>query len=140
MYYAGFAKGDKSVGIGGNAIGRAASVDGLVWTRTEEPVFTGTIESWEEGAVSRPSVAVAGNDFVLLYAGRTGGSRGLAVSDDGVVWRRVSDDPVLTSIDVPRPAIFTTSLLSDDGELRLYVSNGGYRTSSAVYEMRLELP
>ena len=45
---------------------------------------------------------------------------------------------VLTTLDLPRPAIFTTSILVDDC-YRLYVSNGGSRTTSSVYEMVLSL-
>ena len=103
------------------------------------PVFTGSRDlAWEDGAASKATVARDGDLWIMLYAGRTGGSRGLATSTDGISWQRVVERPVLTSLDVPRPAIFTTSLLVDGG-YRLYVANGGRRTTSSVFEMRLSL-
>jgi hypothetical protein len=44
---------------------------------------------------------------------------------------------VLTGLDVPRSAIFSTSMLVDGDRIRVYVSNGGHRTTSSVYEMEL---
>lgn len=126
---------------GASAMGLAESPDGIVWTKHEMPVFTGDQGSpWEEGAVSRADVAWLGDRYAVLYAGRTGGSRGLATSVDGFDWVRVDDEPILTSLDLPRPAIFSTSWFVDDGANRLYVSNGGYRTTSSVYEMTIDVP
>ncbi len=145
MYYTGYADEVKSGEeppnevVGASAIGRATSSDGLTWTKDAVPVFTGSPDiGWEEGAAAKATVVRDGNLWIMLYAGRTGGSRGLATSTDGVSWQRVTEQPVLTTLDVPRPAIFTTSILVDDG-YRLYVANGGRRTTSSVYEMQLSL-
>jgi hypothetical protein len=150
MFYTGHAskepKGDdpsaSTMDLGGaSAMGLATSTDGVTWIRQPTPVFVGSSDAaWEEGAIARTTVARHGDGFVVVYAGRTGGSRGVAVSTDGIEWERIADQPALTGIDVPRPAIFSTYLLEDAGRLRLYVADGGYRTTSAIYEMTLELP
>ncbi|MGI9667703.1 MAG: hypothetical protein ACR2N2_11525 [Acidimicrobiia bacterium] len=146
MFYTGHAKEPKDGEevpegvVGSAAIGIARSSDGASWAKEELPVFTGDPAStWEEGAATNGTVATTPEGWILLYAGRTGGSRGMAVSSDGVGWQRVSEQPVLTALDLPRPAIFTVSLIDDAGDLRLYVSNGGRRTTSSVYEMELLL-
>ena len=140
MYYTGYAAKDGS-DAGAGAMGIASSRDGIAWEKRSEPVFTGDPSlAWEDGSISRIDVAWTGSRYLLLYSGRTGGSRGLAISPDGVGWERVSVDPVLTGFDVPRPAIFSTSILIDGDRTRVYVANGGYRTTSAVYEMELRAP
>lgn len=137
MYYTGYPARDGSE-VGRGAMGLATSRDGIVWEKRSEPVFSGDPAlAWEDGAISRIDVAWTGSRYLLLYSGRTGGSRGLAISPDGIGWDRVEDDPVLTGFDVPRPAIFSTSILVDGDRTRVYVANGGYRTTSAVYEMEL---
>lgn len=139
MFYTGSRK--DAAGVMHSAMGLATSRDGVVWEKMSEPVFTGDPRlAWEEGSVSKTDVAWTGDRYVLLYAGRTGGTRGLATSPDGITWIRVDDDPVLTGFDVPRPAIFSTSMLVDGARIRVYVSNGGHRTTSAVYEMDMILP
>jgi hypothetical protein len=81
-----------------------------------------------------------GDRYLVVYAGRTGGSRGLATSADGVEWQRVSEQPILTAVDLPRPTILSASLYVDGDGAGLYVSNGGYRTTSAVYDVALDVP
>lgn len=140
MFYAGYPSGPETKESMASGLGYAVSEDGVTWKRDAEPVFIGEGESWDQGSVSRVTVSLVDDRFVVLYSGRTGGSRGAAVSGDGRSWTRIGDGPILTALDVPRPSIFTVSLF-DDGEVaRLYVSNGGYRSSSAVYEMELLLP
>ena len=145
MHYTGYADDVKSGEeppadvVGASAVGRATSADGVTWVKDPLPVFTGSTDiAWEDGAAAKASVVRDGNLWIMLYAGRTGGSRGLATSTDGVSWQRISEQPVLTALDVPRAAIFTASILVDDG-YRLYVSNGGQRTTSSVYELVLSL-
>ena len=138
MYYSGYAKSDSEEGP--SSIGVATSADGVTWTRRSAPVFEASPESaWEDGGVRSPTVVIDGDRLLMLYSGRTGGVRGLAVSNDGEQWERYDDAPVLSPLDVPRPALFTVSLLNDRGVLRLYVSNGGHRTTSDIYEMVLTL-
>jgi hypothetical protein len=139
MFYTGARKDESGEML--SAMGLATSRDGVVWEKLSEPVFTGDPRlAWEEGSVTRTDVIWTGDRYVLLYAGRTGGTRGLAISADGITWDRVDDDPVLSGFDVPRPAIFSTSMLADGDRIRVYVSNGGHRTTSVVYEMELTVP
>lgn len=127
--------------VGASALGLATSQDGITWIKRSEPVFVGRADlPWEGGAVARTSVAWDGDRYLVVYAGRTGGSRGLATSADGVEWQRVSEQPILTAVDLPRPTILSASLYVDGDRTGLYVSNGGYRTTSAVYDVALDVP
>ncbi len=127
--------------VGASALGLATSQDGITWIKRSEPVFVGRSDlPWEGGAVARTSVVWDGDRYLVVYAGRTGGSRGLATSADGVEWQRVSEQPILTAVDLPRPTILSASLYVDGDGAGLYVSNGGYRTTSAVYDVALDVP
>lgn len=127
--------------VGASALGLATSQDGITWAKRSEPVFVGRPDlPWEDGAVDRTSVAWDGERYLVVYAGRTGGSRGMATSSDGVEWQRVSEQPILTAVDLPRPTILSASLYVEEGRIGLLVSNGGYRTTSAVYEIELDIP
>lgn len=128
MYYSG---GEKdSYG----AVGIARSEDGVRWVKDPEPVF-GSSNPWEDGAIRQPNVLRTDDGWVMAYAGRTGGNRGVAYSDDGLVWQAYPGNPILDGLMVELPAIFDTDLVSVDGQYRWYLSNGGYRSGSDIFLM-----
>ncbi|GMQ97857.1 MAG: hypothetical protein BMS9Abin17_0360 [Acidimicrobiia bacterium] len=145
MFYTGFPSKEDRDGTASNftssALGLATSDDGISWTKLGDPVFTGDASvGWEEGSISRTEVLFVDDQFVLLYAARAGGTRGVATSPNGVVWARSEANPILTTLDTPRPTIYSTSMYQGDAGIRLYVSSGGEYTTSAVYEMSLQVP
>lgn len=130
MFYA----GGRSEGPG--AIGRATSADGATWVKDPGPVLTGlAAPSWEDGGLNRPGVVRRGDSWVLTFSRRTGGVRGVAFSDDGRSWERHPDNPILDTADLPRGALFMTSLVERDGDLVWFVQAGGSRTDSETYVM-----
>lgn len=136
MYYLGGKAVTDDAGSG--QVGIATSIDGIVWEKSSEPVFAGDEESrFEDGGLNRIQVKRIGDEFVLTYAGRTGGNRGLATSGDGTTWVRDERNPILTNLEVPRSSIYDTALVDDNGTLRWYVGAGGF-SSMAVYELRLD--
>lgn len=68
------------------------------WTqRGEGPILRPEL-AWEEMCIEAPAVLRRGGRFWMFYAGAYNSSTqqiGLAVSDDGVKWRRSSDEPFL---------------------------------------------
>lgn len=124
-------------GAGAGAVGVARSSDGIVWEKESDPVFVADDSRFEDGGFSRLEVKWIDDEFLMTYAGRTGGNRGLATSPDGGIWVRESNNPVLTTIEVPRGSIYDTALVQDGDTLRWYVGAGGFE-SMAVYEMRLD--
>jgi predicted GH43/DUF377 family glycosyl hydrolase len=119
-------------------VGLATSSDGLIWTKVPDPVFVAVDDDFEEDNLSRIEVKLIDGTYLMTYAGRTGGNRGLAYSDDGRTWVRDDRNPVLTTFEVPRASIYDTALVDDAGSLRWYVVAGGF-TGAAAYEARLDL-
>lgn len=127
MFFAGFA------GDGAAAIGHAESLDGITWTVDPEPVLTASLE-WERGDVTRPNVVVRDGEWFMLYAGTTLSTHGFASSADGVEWQKLSAEPALTISDVTRAQILDTELaVGPEGQLLVFVENGGEQTSSDVW-------
>ncbi len=120
-------------------IGMATSEDGIVWSKAAAPVLVADPESrFERGGFNHIQVKFIDDEYLMSFAGATGGNRGLATSPDGVAWTRDSRNPVLTNLQVPRASIHDTALVDDDGTIRWYVVAGGFE-SMAVYELRLDL-
>jgi predicted GH43/DUF377 family glycosyl hydrolase len=76
-------------------IGYATSPDGIHWTRySENPVLTpGSLGSWDDRRVWRPSVISTGSGYVMYYRGAAvaEGSQakaGVATSSDGIHWTK----------------------------------------------------
>ena len=143
MFYLGDSVEGTKTGMNSNIqglhqVGVATSEDGIVWEKREDPVFVGDPESaFEEGGISRIQVKVIGGEFLLSYAGRTGGNRGIATSVDGLAWVRDENNAVMTTIEVPRGSIFDTALVEDRGVIRWYAVAGG-ESGVAMYELVLE--
>jgi hypothetical protein len=133
MYYVG---GDKET-YGG--VGIARSEDGVVWVEDPGPVLE-PVGPWADGAIRRPDVIRTEDGWVMTFAGRTGGNRGIAYSEDGVDWEVYPGNPVLDGLMVELPAIFDADLVHVDGQYRWYLSNGGYRSGSDVYLMVYDGP
>jgi predicted GH43/DUF377 family glycosyl hydrolase len=76
-------------------LGVARSVDGAVWEKfAGNPVLdAGAAGTFDENGVGEPAVVFCAPNFYLLYAGRDARERrnlGLAVSRDGVNWRKLT--------------------------------------------------
>lgn len=78
-------------------IGYATSPDGIHWTRySENPVLTtGSLGSWDDRRVWRPSVISTGSGYVMYYRGAAVGEgsqakAGVATSSDGVHWTKTA--------------------------------------------------
>jgi predicted GH43/DUF377 family glycosyl hydrolase len=137
MYYLGAAHVTDGAGYGN--VGIATSDDGVVWSKVDEPVLVADPESrFEDGGFNRIQVKFIDDQYLLTFAGKTGGNRGLATSPDGVVWTRDERNPILTNLEVPRSSIYDTAMVDDEGTIRWYVGAGGF-SSMAVYELVLDL-
>lgn len=85
MYYAGRARGRRSVG-------RATSPDGSVWDRSgSDPVLVASpAVAWDDQEVFAPHVARIGTDLVMWYTGAGQFYEiGYATSADGVLWTKL---------------------------------------------------
>ncbi len=92
MWYSG---GD---GTGGHrCTGYATSVDGVNWTKHDEPILEQTPDSWDSWAAHWCSVIKDGTTYKMWYSGATdfySHRIGYATSDDGISWTKHGDNPL----------------------------------------------
>ena len=77
-------------------IGLATSRDGVHWARHElNPVLTST-EIWEGSGVYYPMVVRENNQFIMIYMNSLTNGFGIAISSDGINWRKSDSNPFFT--------------------------------------------
>ncbi len=131
MYYSGRTRD-------GYAIGFAFSTDGLHWTKyndpntsdelylESDPVFVAD-QDWESSKVDRPRVTRSPDGWVLIYQGGSSvENRGLALSNDGVVWKKYPANPIFNSdaFPIPNAKTWDTSLLYREGMYYYFMELG----------------
>lgn len=124
-----------------SSIGFATSSDGHRWTKAGKVLTRGATGSWDEGGVGRRHVVLIEDEYVMFYEGvdRKGvHGIGLAVSSDGVRWKRDTNLPVFTARvgeeawdngTVAAPHV----VQMDNGSFRLYyVGSNDSKSESAI--------
>jgi predicted GH43/DUF377 family glycosyl hydrolase len=83
------------------SIALAESKDGIHWSEPPQIVLRPRRETKWEDEVNRPVVIKGDDGYHMWYTGQAGGQSriGYARSPDGVVWRRMSETPVLSPED-----------------------------------------
>lgn len=128
-------------------IGLATSVDGIIWEKHGEPVLTPELD-WENDHTHQPRVVDTGESLIMLYRtyrGRqTSITFGLAISQDGTSWERLTIDEPL--IEQSRPTNFQpmwySALAYLDGTfaapLEIRASEGGTHIFSAIFTIHAD--
>ncbi len=99
LYYAGASTKTDAIG----RIGVLTSTDGQTWTPYENnPVFEGSRGEWDANVLD-PHVQFVGGRYVMWYSALDGQlkpesaiSVGVAVSEDGYTWDRLTQAPIIT--------------------------------------------
>jgi predicted GH43/DUF377 family glycosyl hydrolase len=97
------------------------SKDGVHWSAPEVVFPPNPATGWEDD-VNRPSVVHTASGYHLWYTGQSHGhsSIGYATSPDGKVWKRMSDQPVLTpEASWEKGAVMNPNVIWDE-RLRLF--------------------
>jgi beta-1,4-mannooligosaccharide phosphorylase/Double zinc ribbon len=81
-------------------IGYATSPDGMSWTKLADPVLDlGAGGAFDDDQVAEPRVFRLDDGYRMYYTGRNQAtnqtSLGMATSDDGIVWTKYDDSPVI---------------------------------------------
>jgi predicted GH43/DUF377 family glycosyl hydrolase len=80
-------------------IGHATSDDGVTWTKYDQnPVLVmGPPDSWDDRWLETTSIVYHNTTYHMWYTGYDGSTRriGYATSDDGVIWTKYANNPVL---------------------------------------------
>ena len=128
MYYSGV--GDS----GTQMIGMATSIDGVTWTKYNDPATTekpyadsdpvfqpGEKGTWDAAWVHQPRVFQTTDGWLMIYRGtsdRNGSNMklGLATSQDGIHWERYAGNPIFKPSDIngAHQFWFTNAVLKDD--------------------------
>ena len=75
-------------------IGLASSLDGKNWVKNPQPVFTDSLD-WERKMMVATEVEIIGNQYYMYYC--SGDKVGLAISSDGLTWKRYSTSPIMSA-------------------------------------------
>jgi hypothetical protein len=111
-------------------LGVAQSTDGIHWQklRTNPILELGEYGAFDETGLGEPAVWQSNDSYWMLYTGRDRKEYrrlGLARSQDGVHWKRVSDQPVFAgSEDWDSKAICDPSVLVDGERIRVWFGGG----------------
>ncbi|KAJ7569439.1 hypothetical protein O6H91_01G078000 [Diphasiastrum complanatum] len=128
-------------GAGYFSAGLAISEDGKTWEKQGKIISAGSSGSWDENGVSVRHVVMIGSQYVMFYEGSNYKGEfaiGLAVSDDGIAWRKDEEfgsepgGPILRARkgeDVWDNVIVATPyvLPMQDGSFRMYYLGVGRR-------------
>lgn len=131
--------------FGDRFIGLATSDDGLTWEKHGEPVLTPEL-NWERDHTHQPRVVDTENGLVMLYRTYLGRqtliSLGLATSEDGITWERLTvDAPLLTQGPATnRQPIWYTAIAYQDGLFAIPLELGATRGGTHIHAATFVLP
>jgi predicted GH43/DUF377 family glycosyl hydrolase len=143
MYYTGY----EGTGISGTRIGMATSDDGITWTKYDDRETTDApfaesdpvlVSEDESAAVHQPAVQITPDGWVMVYRTATGGRGGMrlhyALSDDGIHWETVSEEPIWSPDSFPRATPFWfTALVHHDDTYYLYIEGARRNSFTSIY-------
>jgi len=126
LYYYGISRS------GEVAIGAASSADGIEWSKNENNPVLIPENSWEGRGVYYPSVIKDGNEYKMVYMNKESNAFGMASSEDGIHWTKLSSEPFFKNestadnwaYDIAYPHIFKKG-----NEYRIYYSGIGQNSS-----------
>jgi len=127
-------------------VGLATSRDGIHWEKYPgNPVFSPDAASnWESAAVYAPQVHKLGDRLVMIYTGLVFGeatydfahsSNGIAVSQDGIDWQRLQDEPIFSEMPGAWDSTGAFTLdwtVADEKLLMIYASGGKVGVTTSV--------
>ncbi|NLH47531.1 MAG: hypothetical protein GX444_02895 [Myxococcales bacterium] len=110
----------------GSTLAMATSADGIEWQPANDgqPVLIPD-QPWEGDRVGAPALLAAGGRYLLWYVGGRGAGIGFAESDDGLVWEKSADNPVLVpDQEWEADLVAAPSVFSHHGTYRMFYSGG----------------
>ena len=102
-------------GGNGTGISVATSDDGISWTKYDDPTTTDVLyansdpifmpaedeNAWDYSLIYDPTVVLTPDGFVMAYSANPGvASHGLAISEDGMTFERLQDEPLFNKRDM----------------------------------------
>ena len=113
------------------------SKNGVHWSEPPRVVLSPAGLEWED-EINRPTVLKRADGYHMWYTGQAKGERsaiGYATSPDGITWKRMSDQPVLTA-DLPweKVAVMCPHVLWDEDQklFKMWYSGGEQYEPNAI--------
>ena len=122
LYYTGLDRAHRQ------QLGLARSRDGVHWEKhAANPILELGTDALDEGGLGEPAVFEAGGVYWMLYTGRAWDEQrriGLARSEDGVAWKRVSGWVFAGREDWDRKVVCDPTVLVDGDVIRVWFGGG----------------
>jgi len=125
-------------GTEGGVVGLAQSTDGSQWEVRPGPVFAASV-GWERDSIKLVDLVAAPGGYAMFYSGDTLSRRGLAVSATGLEWSPHPENPLITTLSVPRASIFDSEFVVDGSTVLAFIENGGMRSEREVVVLRVDV-
>ncbi len=155
MYYSG--TGDKEVGGFAeehSQIGMATSTDGAQWTKYDNPETTNpalalsdpvlspseTKDAWDSWHVRNTRVSKIDDRWKMVYGGASfneSGNFGVAISQDGITWKRLYEQPILKSRSIGKVISFNSFIHHNNQDL-IYIEAGTSSGTQAFLAVKAE--
>lgn len=113
-------------------VGYATSLDGINWTKRNNPVIIGG--SWDFQMVAT-SVVKVNNLYYLYYYGKGSGNFkvGLATSSDGINWTKHQGNPIMSvTKNWENLGISSPSVIYENGIFKMVYGNVGVTVNNAI--------
>ena len=134
----------------------ATSPDGITWTKHDDPATADPLyaesdpvfrisadeKAFDSWRLTDTGVQKTADGWAMVYRGssfNTPGALGMAVSQDGITWRRTSDQPLLSQADSGKLGIDFISYLRHGDKDLVYIEAGGTAGTSIYLASRSHL-
>ena len=109
-----------------NTAAVAFSEDGINWSAPRSTLFPSSASGWED-AINRNCTLKIGNKYLMWFTGQAHGNSyiGVAESDDGLDFHRITDEPVLSpELPFEGESVMNPCVLYENGKYRMWFSAG----------------
>ncbi|MEN8171617.1 MAG: hypothetical protein ABFS03_01920 [Chloroflexota bacterium] len=149
MYYTGIYDGP-SLGPNSSSIGMATSIDGISWTKKDDPstsaglfvesdpVFRAGTAAWAQSTFRNHRIWQTPEGWFMIYAASSGylqpRSYGVATSQDGITWHHFEDNPIFTPNSLHNAtALGASDILYHNGKYYFYFNASKDEFTGDIY-------
>ncbi len=107
-------------------IGLAISQDGITWEKYNAPIIDGDPNSWDR-KIGVNDVKIISGTYYMFYSGMNGINDkkiGLAISDDGINWKKYKNNPIMIPTEKwEGSGIYCPSIILENNKFKMVYQN-----------------